>query len=727
MPRSLLIWVQLHDRRYHGRPEWPPSPARLFQALVAGAAEGSLQPNHVAALEWLETLDPPSIWYPHARNGQQFQSFVPNNDLDAVGGDPARIADVRAAKTIQPRLTAGDALFCYEWSYTPGESGESFATGVAHIAEALYQFGRGVDMAWARAELIDETESRTRAESWSGTIHRPSPGGAGDPLPCPAQGSLFSLIQRHQGVGNRFRLERHGRTARQLFSQPPKARFRQVPYDSPCSRRTYAIHAADSNERIPWPLRHAHSLAVSVRDAIVSRLINAVPELESIVNAAIIGRKADGSNDGPAAERVRILPLPSIGAQYTNQQIRRIVIEVPPACRLRPGDVHWACSGLEFPGPISESRVYLQPDDDPRIPAYYGIGASRPHRTWRTVTPAALPIQAARRRIDPSRIHDEPKPGSERAAEESRAAAAVVQALRHAGVPARAESIRVQREPFDGRGLRAEAFAAPPRFNKERLWHVAVTLSEPVSGPVVIGDGRFLGYGIMRHDPAPPNLFAFAVESGLTDLARPEEIARALRRALLARVQQTLGPGKQMPSYFSGHEPDGSPARGEGSDHVFCIFDPSASRILILPPHVVAGTPVSPTEKTHLATLESALLGFDELRAGVSGLLRLRPSPVELATDPLFKPSAIWKSSTDYVVTRHAKTAGPEGALLADIQAECCRRNLPESAAHIHQLCGVPRLGLTASLTLTFPRPISGPILLGKTRHLGGGLFSPEP
>jgi hypothetical protein len=47
---------------------------------------------------------------------------------------------------------------------------------------------------------------------------------------------------------------------------------------------------------------------------------------------------------------------------------------------------------------------------------------------------------------------------------EARAAAAVAQALRHAGISAPVEAIRVQREPFEGRGAPAEAFAAGARF-----------------------------------------------------------------------------------------------------------------------------------------------------------------------------------------------------------------------------------------------------------------------
>jgi hypothetical protein len=81
--------------------------------------------------------------------------------------------------------------------------------------------------------------------------------------------------------------------------------------------------------------------------------------------------------------------------------------------------------------------------------------------------------------------------------EQVRAAAAVFQALRHAEVRFRPEFIRIQREPFEANGDRAETFAEGTRFSKHRLWHVEVQFNEGFPGPVVIGDGRFLGLGIM--------------------------------------------------------------------------------------------------------------------------------------------------------------------------------------------------------------------------------------
>ena len=113
----------------------------------------------------------------------------------------------------------------------------------------------------------------------------------------------------------------------------------------------------------------------------------------------------------------------------------------------------------------------------------YGIGGDQGYMRWRTVTPAALPDSAMRRRIDPDHQLDEAKSGKERAQESAKAGAAVVQALRHAGVSVRAEAIRVQREPFEANGERVETFAEGTRFSKHRLWHVEIEFSGKVPGP----------------------------------------------------------------------------------------------------------------------------------------------------------------------------------------------------------------------------------------------------
>src|ERR687884_630521 len=105
MNRILLITVRYHEGRYHGTGDWPPSPARLFQALVAGIGQcGPLSPQQSRPLEWLERLNPPVLAAPIMTEGQRVTNFVPNNDLDAVGGDARRIGSVRTKKHIKPKL-----------------------------------------------------------------------------------------------------------------------------------------------------------------------------------------------------------------------------------------------------------------------------------------------------------------------------------------------------------------------------------------------------------------------------------------------------------------------------------------------------------------------------------------------------------------------------------------------------------------------------------------------
>jgi CRISPR-associated protein Csb2 len=59
---TLVITVRLHDGRYHGTGDWPPAPARVFQALVAGAGlAGPLTGQAQDALRWLEVFNAPVI------------------------------------------------------------------------------------------------------------------------------------------------------------------------------------------------------------------------------------------------------------------------------------------------------------------------------------------------------------------------------------------------------------------------------------------------------------------------------------------------------------------------------------------------------------------------------------------------------------------------------------------------------------------------------------------
>lgn len=724
----LLITVRLHDGRYHGEGDRPPAPARLFQALVAGAGlSGPLGKDVSDALRWIERREPPLIGTPVMRAGQRVRFYMPNNDLDAVGGDPRRISEIRTAtKFFRPLLFDAAIPFLYAWPLDLAEEREPHSQVICALGERLYQFGRGIDMAWAWGEVLDGEGLDARLSSYPGRIYRPSSGGSGETLACPTPGSLKSLEARYAANSERFKTVREGKKARQLFSKPPQPRFVEVAYDSPPSRRVCELRDVTIEASFGvWPLARASRLVVWLRDGAVERLRRALPDRSSEIERVLVGRKADGADEGPTSSRVKIVPLPSIGHHHADRGIRRVLVEIPAGCPIRVDDVHWAFSGLELSDPETGEvmDLILTPSAEESMLAHYGAVESAPSRVWRTVTPAALPESARRRRIDPARVGAEAKDGAERAAEQARAAAAVVQALRHADVRTRAEMIRVQREPFEAKGERVEAFAAGTRFAKERLWHVEITFNTPIAGPLVIGDGRFLGLGVMAPVQRDQAVHAFVVEGGLAATPHPTEVARALRRAVMARVQGVLG-SRTLPTFFSGHERDGSPARIEHCPHLTFVFDPGLARLLIVAPHVLDRRAPTRDEVENLGLLDAALTDLRELRAGSAGRLMLRATSIDVDADPLFAASRTWESVTAYQVTRHTKHVGAADALSADLRAECHRHGLPEPRVTPREPRGVPGVGLVGGARLTFDVAVAGPIILGRSRYFGGGLFA---
>ena len=499
MPQVLLISVRLHEGRFHGEGDRPPSPARLFQALVAGSGiAGPLSEGEIEALRWLERCNPPVICAPRLEKGQSFTNYVPSNDLDAKQGDPRRIAEVRTRKDIQPMLFDAQVPFLYAWTHEPTEDSRNHVGIIRAMAERLYQFGRGVDMAWAWGEeLFSEAEIEQRLMDYPGPIYRPSERAAASLLPCPQVGSLESLMVRYRANARRFAVKKSGRSrVTQHFSQLPKPRFRQVAYDSPPIRQVYELREHSSGAPFAaWPLDRTAKLVEELRDEAAARLRKALPAKSREIEHVLIGRKTNGADASPTSQRVRIIPLPSIGHHHADRGIRRVLVEVPAGCSLRADDVSWAFARQEIDHAVYGKSIDVTRTESDDMLKHYGVDEC--FRVWRTVTPLALPSFASRRRIDPSRIAMQAKDGSERLAEQERAAASVFQALRHAEVRCRPDEIRVQREPFEVNGERVEAFAMDTRFSKERLWHVEVCFSEPVPGPLVIGDGRFLGLGVM--------------------------------------------------------------------------------------------------------------------------------------------------------------------------------------------------------------------------------------
>ena len=383
MPQSLLIAVRFHEGRYHGQADrfgdedgWPPSPGRLFQALVAGAARGAtIRAEDRRALEWLERLDPPRIAAPAIRRGRAVRRFVPNNDLDSVGGDPARVGEIRVGKQWRPCFFDPEAPVLYVWNIG---SDAAQAARICSIATRLYQLGRGIDMAWASGQVLDEDEADAALASHPGVLR--TPGGAGMTA-TPRPGTLASLADRYQRTRERLTTMGTGRKSRQLFTQPPKASFAHTGYDAPARCLHFELRTSGGSFA-PQALASAAPLLTGLRDAAARRLQDALPENAELFERLIVGR---GAGPRDLAQRIRLVPVPSIGTEHTDPSIRRIMVEVPADCPIRMDDLSWAFAGLPACDPqTGESwNGHLVSTEDARMARRF----SGPARVFRSITP----------------------------------------------------------------------------------------------------------------------------------------------------------------------------------------------------------------------------------------------------------------------------------------------------------------------------------------------------
>ena len=730
MEHAFLVTVRFHDGRYHGLnsygvSEWPPSPARLFQALVAGVASGATIPADVClALDQLETSPPPVIAAPRdIAFGKAYRSYVPNNDLDATLTQSKTmllanaVSAIRVEKQIKPILFDADKPILYCWHV----GSDIFKLRVlCAAASCIYQLGRGVDMVWAAAALVTSEEAEKRLSDHGGIVFRPTDGAHSDcELLCPAPGLQRSLVERFEGMRNRFRTGRSNRKPISVFVQPPKPKLKKVAYCAQPHRFVFEIR----NSVPPFAfasqaLRTTADFVQEVRNKAAQRLHDTIPDTKDEVDRYLIGRGASASDKGA---RVRIVPIPSVGNKHADMAIRRVVVYAPQSCPLTAGDIAWAFTQVAWWDVDGVIQKELQPVNDCVMARRF----ERCSRRWRSVTPLALP-SARRRRRQTARI----KGASERALEEARATASVHQALRYAGVSAPVANVSIQREPLYERGSRAESFASGKRFTNHMLWHSEITFTEPVAGPLLLGDGRFLGLGLMYPSEPMRGVIAFEITGGLYENATPLIVSTAARRAMMARVQSDLPYDKRLPSYVSGHQNDGTPSGDGAHRHLAVVADLPRGRLLYIAPTWLQrrGLHWSEIKKDHHRT-EQALRGMNVLRAGAAGKLTLVPIILDRECDPLFAPTRVWQSVTDYHVTRHHRRLSDEEAIKTDVLSELERRGWPQPQPNAIEVLAVRRGSrgrLSGRLRLRFSKAQHGPLLIGSTAHKGGGLFSSE-
>lgn len=132
--------------RTNKAPEWPPSPARLLQAMLAGAYYG----HDSRAIElartmvrYLEAQKPPDVYAAPVEAIGKFNHFVRNPTVKRFDGE-----EENRVKVCNPSRLSQKSVY-YVWdAKEPPPSLNAF--------DSLCCLGRGEDIAWAKAAIVDK-------------------------------------------------------------------------------------------------------------------------------------------------------------------------------------------------------------------------------------------------------------------------------------------------------------------------------------------------------------------------------------------------------------------------------------------------------------------------------------------------------------------------------------------------------------------------------------------
>jgi CRISPR-associated protein Csb2 len=459
--------IRFFSDRYHGA-VWPPSPARLFQALVAGAKSGApasqWSVRHEDALRWLECQKPPEIFARPDEIAEGYTLFVPNNSLSGE-------SSTKTSKSVNPRLLADHSIgqpdVIYRWQVEDVSIAQNHLPILDQLASRLRALGWGVDFAAAIASFSENALPYTGLEQFTPAAR------GGISLPVPISGFLEHLAQSHLAFIHRITTAGvNPNTRPTLFGQ---ARYQKTAAWRP---RRWIAFEMETISGDPLAVRwdQVQVVAAWVRHAAGEALKQEDLD-QAWIDSFVLGHTSS-TNPG---NRLSFVPLASIGHQHSDGGVRRVIIAEPPDCgadaealnllRLKlVGSVLTDSGGTE--------RAILSPilDASKVLPRYMDSA-----KVWQTVTPVILHgYNSARGRISLVKTDR-----------------LLCQAFSSAGFPeAIIDNITFQSAPYwSGTGA-STAIRVPRHLAEWPRVHVKVEFKQAIQGPVLAGIGRHYGIGI---------------------------------------------------------------------------------------------------------------------------------------------------------------------------------------------------------------------------------------
>jgi len=538
------VAASVHDR---DQPEWPPHPARVFMALAAACFEMGEDANEVAALQWLESLPAPEIHASehHARSPVKF--YVPVNDkitptkaiLQSTPG-LARSKQERSYPTAIPL----DPTVKLVWPEAAGA--EKHIDALARVCANVIRVGHSSSLVRAWAELSspdrdhEQAQLRRRWQPASGQSHWPARivgAGAFERLrrACKADRIELFASLKVQIESTKGKLQKEAKQVFESeFGEPFKTSLRAPEPTPPTLGLWQGYRPADESVGEPDAVegRHFDSelliLAkqegpnIGIRDclALTSRLRDAAMSWcpDDPVPAWLGGHEPD-TRKPTELPHTAFLALPFVGHPHADGHIMGLALALPTQKQVPLEERGRLLGPLLFDDQGEMRNVELKLGrlgtwtlrleervDPPRM--LQNSTWTRSNCTWASVTPVVLDkfpkASRAERRSDwEAEVRRILAQSCQRAGLPEPVEIDIDTTSWHIGAPrAFAKTRKLRGKPStDQRVPLGDGFASlPARPGKPARpqIHVYLRFGAAVRGPVLLGAGRFLGYGMCK-------------------------------------------------------------------------------------------------------------------------------------------------------------------------------------------------------------------------------------
>lgn len=491
------------------RAEWPPHPGRVFMAMAAAYFETGADPIERQALEWLEALDQaPLMKVPEAIQRAVVTHYVPVNDK--AGPSTAMLQSAPLARDRQPRTFARawletDTAFLV---WPDAKPDGRILLGLKSLCAKVTRIGHSsslVQMWVAQPEEVGEP-------NWV-----PDEDRAVIRLRIATPGTLVDLERRYNGQAlatyvalkaaaeddsdHKARKAAKNRLKEEFPNGPPRQERPRLTITQGYARPNPSEEAVT----VPGSVFDPHLIIVSLepgdtpyryldltcllvvtqrwREALVSQS----NDLPDTVREILSGHNSDGS----VLQRPHLafLPLAFVGHEHADGHLLGVGLTLPTGLSLDDRLGVRKAVGRVRDLKLGRLGVWrIEPETRDSVPLALRpetwTGHPQGHTHWATVTPV---------------VYDRHPKSDDRTTFLPEVAGMIRQACTHVGLPEPREVVVTSVSAHFGVPP-AHVF---PRVRRKdgslrRHTHVILVFERPVRGPVLLGAGRYRGYGCCR-------------------------------------------------------------------------------------------------------------------------------------------------------------------------------------------------------------------------------------